>query len=115
VKPLEPEDITRLFKTTARTLGEHGRAMQMLTEQLLKTNPSPAELLSALQQMRNARGPAQDTIEMLADHLADAEGSDWRVVRQQMGVSLGSGRHDGDDPGVPPWVAAFNEPPLPGN
>jgi len=115
VKPLEPEDLARLLKTTTRTLGEHGRAVQMLAERLIQTKPSERELLTAVQQVRNARAEADTALAMLCDHYAQAAGADWRQFRHQMGVSLGGGRHDGDDPGVPPWVTTFNEPPLPGN
>jgi len=115
VKPLEPEEMARLFKTTARTLGEQGKAMQLLADQLIKAKPFPDDLLKAVQQVRNAREPSEDALAILCDHYAAAVGADWRQVRHQMGARLGTGRHDGDDPGVPPWVAAFNEPPLPGN
>jgi hypothetical protein len=115
VKPLEPEEIVRLFKTMSRTLGETGRALAKLAERLIQSNPSEGELLGAVQQVRNARAETNVALEILCDHYAEATGSDWRQVRHQMGVGLGAGRNDGDDPGVPPWVATFNEPPLPGN
>ena len=111
MKPLEPEDLLRLFKTTTRTLGEHGRAVQMLAEQLIKTNPSEDDLLRSLQQVRNARAETDTALAILCDHYAYAAGIEWRQFRHQMGVAVDAK----DDPGVPPWVATFNEPPLPGN
>ena len=111
MKSLEPEDLLRLFKTTTRTLGEHGRAVQLLAGRLIKTDPSEDDLLRSLQQVRNARAEADIALAILCDHYAFAAGIEWRQLRHQMGVPV-----DGqDDPGVPPWVATFKEPPLPGN
>jgi len=108
----KPEDSPRIFNDSARSIGEHGRVILRCVQSLVDQADPPAdEMLRRLQKLTQERKPIQQAIELLCDFYATAEGTDWRLLRYQMGVAK-SYDHDAA-PGVPPWVATFNEPPLP--